>query len=107
LEVSRVLAGLLQHPVGQQLSVGDTKTLLVALVQQPYLEGVFDVVGQLLQQPAGQQLSGDTLAHLMQVTVWQQCNLVPLAMMCLQQPGAASMTADSVYKLLELFAGQE
>jgi hypothetical protein len=98
---------LLQHPVGQQLGVGDVIALLVSLVQlrpsHHVSTGLIAVAGQLLQHSAGQGLSGDTLAQLLQVTVWQQ-DFGGFVLLCLQHPGAASMSADCACQLLELFA---
>jgi hypothetical protein len=103
-DVGVVVDVFLQHPVGQQLGSEDVAALLTYLVQQTLRAGLLAVAGRLLQHPAGQQLSGDALAQLMQVTVWEQ-DFVALNVMCLQHPGAASMSANSVQKLLGLFAG--
>jgi hypothetical protein len=102
-----VVGVLLQHPVGQQLTGEDVVVLCVSLVQQPFQKSLLAVVGQLLWHPAGQQLSADTLAHLMQITVWQDDNIVALAFLFLQHSGAVSMTADCGARLLQLLAGHK
>jgi hypothetical protein len=103
-DVGGVVGVLFKH-LGQQLGSDEVAALLVYLVQQPPRAGLLAVAGQLLQHPAGQQLSSDALAHLVQVTVWQQ-EFGGLACMCLQHPKAASMTADGAYSVLEVLAGR-
>jgi hypothetical protein len=104
-DVGRVVEALLRLPSGQQLSSSEGRALLMHLLQlRPSRDGLLAVAGQLLQHPAGQQLSGDTLVQLLQVTVWQK-DFVALALLCLQHPGAASMTVNEAYLVLELLAG--
>jgi hypothetical protein len=62
----------LKLPWVQQLCADDFAAVLGYLVQQPTVDGLVAVAGQLLRHPAGQQLSSDTLAHLMQATVWEK-----------------------------------